>query len=549
MSYHKKNRVIFGNIIFFFALFLIFSKDAPVTSLAWGQLTEEQPAGKAGRWMAGDFHQHTLYTDGSFSMSQVISNGFLFGLDWQANAEHGGTSERNENKVYWDDPGLNTTFLGDPVFKDDHRLMWRWQNLRDYAYPQVLALRTANPDKLIALGLEWNIPGHEHCLVGIVADDGKTISEFEYLFDRLDRDTSRNLPKQNGEKDHGIGIFGHSERAHIDALSAAVWLKANCQYTSWLIPSHPERLRSYDIAHLRDLNNTAPDVAFGFEGIPGHQKSKIRGEYSIQSNGGATYGGAGCYAAKVGGLWDALLGEGRVFSTFANSDFHTASNSFWPGEYAKNYTFVQDRNGDGQYSLEELVHGLRSGNTFCVTGDLIDALDFRVQSGDMSACMGQTLHLAKGDKLRITIRFKSPKINHHGDPVRVDHLDLISGEVTGRVDPSDKKAYHKDTNQSTRVLARFTKQDWREDDGRWQIIEYTLENVEKDGYFRLRGTNLAPGTTGETDMDGNPLPDAAFLLGSNDGETAWRDLWFYSNAIFVNVHQSPFQRHPPLPLS
>ena len=38
-----------------------------------------------------------------------------------------------------------------------------------------------------------------------------------------------------------------------------------------------------------------------------------------------TYGGADIMTAKVGGLWDSLLGEGRRFWAFVNSDFHSAA--------------------------------------------------------------------------------------------------------------------------------------------------------------------------------------------------------------------------------
>ena len=81
--------------------------------------------------------------------------------------------------------------------------------------------------------------------------------------------------------------------------------------TSWIVPAHPERAASYSINHFRDLNNAAPTVAFGFEGMPGHQKSNPRGSYGSGAVGGGTYGGAGIFIAKVGGLWDAMLGEGR----------------------------------------------------------------------------------------------------------------------------------------------------------------------------------------------------------------------------------------------
>jgi hypothetical protein len=52
-------------------------------------------------------------------------------------------------------------------------------------------------------------------------------------------------------------------------------------------------------------------------------------------------------------------------------------------------------------------------------------------------------------------------------------------------------------------------------------------------YFRLRGTNLPINIPNETDADGNPLIDD--LKGTNDGQKAYQDLWFYSNPIFVEI--------------
>ena len=58
--------------------------------------------------------------------------------------------------------------------------------------------------------------------------------------------------------------------------------------------------------------------------------------------------------------------------------------------------------------------------------------------------------------------------------------------------------------------------------------------VDKNTYFRLRGTNLAPNTAFETDPDGNPLVDSEQKRLDGVLE-AWADLWFYSNPIFVYV--------------
>ena len=69
--------------------------------------------------------------------------------------------------------------------------MWRWQSLRDYAFADILRNRDLYPDKKIFSGLEWNVPAHEHCSTGIVADDASAISAFEFQFDKSDGDKSR----------------------------------------------------------------------------------------------------------------------------------------------------------------------------------------------------------------------------------------------------------------------------------------------------------------------------------------------------------------------
>ena len=142
----------------------------------------------------------------------------------------------------------------------------------------------------------------------------------------------------------------------------------------------------------------------------------------------------------------------------------------------------------------------------------------------------------------ITIRFKSPAVNNNGDAPVVDHIDLIAGNITGKIDP-ESPDYTKATNESAKVIATFTAKDWKMDRDGYNVITYRIKDLEKNMYFRLRGTNLAVNTLSETDADGNPLSD--FLATDNlrdeagnplDGaDEAWADLWFYSNPIFVYV--------------
>jgi len=481
----------------------------------------------ADRWLAGDFHNHTYLTDGSNIQADVLANGFRFGLDWIANSEHGGTSARTPQGTAWP---ADTAFLGNPPAGK----MWRWQSLLQYSFPIIAEARNTYPEKLIVQGYEWNVPTHEHASVAIVGpaeQSGKAIAQHEYLFDASDSGTS---------SDNYLNVTGKvAANSHDKAVAGARWLQDNYPKASYFLINHPSRAQKYSVADIRDFNNAAPDVAFGFEGVPGHQKESSRGGYGGAAPKARTYGGADYMVAQVGGLWDALLGEGRHFYTFVNSDFHNTGGDFWPGEYAKSYTFVRDENHDRKLSPLEVVNGLRSGNSFAVHGDLISALELTAQSEGHKASMGSELHMDKGGNLKIKIRFKSPSRNNNGDSVNVDHIDLIAGDVTGKaarfkedgVTPNPN--YNKDTNESTRVIATFTSKDWEKDEDGYRTIVHHVKHLKKDTYFRLRGTNLAVNTPNETDAQGNPLIDD--LMAPNNPEKAYVDLWFYSNPLFVRV--------------
>lgn len=487
--------------------------------------------------MAGDFHQHTYFTDGSHPLRTVYANGVKYGLTWQTNSEHGGRGARNGDGQPWD---AAITLLGDPLpdprKKDALPAMWRWQMLRDFAFPAIQAIRREHPGKLLLTGLEWNMPGHEHCSTAIVAADSQPVAQFEYLFDAADRDVAGGLAQ---------GWTGKLvENNHQKALAAAAWMQQHHAGRGYMVAAHPERGDNYHVEDFRDLNDAGPSVAFGFEGLPGHQKVKQRGGYSARSAGGGTYGGAGVFIAKVGGLWDAMLGEGRRWWSFVRSDFHGEDSDFWPGEYAKTWLYVTDRNGDGGYTDDEVVAALASGNSFAVHGDLINALDFRARARTggtgtgatrTGATMGETLTVKRGATVEIEIRWKSPARNHHGDQPMVDHVDVITGNIGAKA-AAGSPEYRVATNATARRAATYRRTQAKRD-GDWYRVRHRFTNVSQDFYVRLRGTNLAPNTPFETDADGNPLPDelATQNLKVDGADEAWRDLWFYANPIFVRV--------------
>jgi hypothetical protein len=103
-----------------------------------------------------------------------------------------------------------------------------------------------------------------------------------------------------------------------------------------------------------------------------------------------------------------------------------------------------------------------------------------------------------------------------------------------------------DSVTTTKVIARFdeagnvvdskgiTSSAWTSGPDGWKEMFLTVNNVTDSLYFRLRGTNQGLSVPNQTDGAGNPLPDT--LLGANNAEKAFADLWFYSNPVFVANH-------------
>lgn len=565
----------------------------------------------AEKWMIGDFHQHTYFTDGSYTMNDldapgvpavsarlvpwkkgVMPTGFRNGLDFQANSEHGGIRNRDGFGNAWSPTYSPSPVIGDGASPTQTN-MWRWQSLirtsdiPGYAgvpymgaYDWILGIRANYPDKLAMTGMEWNPPGHEHSSSGIVAADAKPIAEFEYRFDKSDTDgtttttTATSMGWAGKLQNSAYTAPDYSavlglNAAHNKTIDAVKWMAANYPNTGWITPAHVERagcgVNAWSIAAFRDMNDNGPTVAFGFEGIPGHEKSTNRGEFSATSCGGGSYGGAGTYVATVGGLWDNMLADGRKFYNFASSDFHNdAGADFWPGEYLKTYVKIKDANNDSIYSQEEVVNGLRSGNVFSVHGDLINELDYKVMLkspfGTRSATMGETLSVKKGNKITVQIRFKTPSTNNCQagvnasagyvcTPPAVHHVQLIQGRVNPTkasklladgVTPNPD--FNKIDSTVAGIVKTFDASSWSTDAQGYTTMSFDVPNVQNDMFFRIRGSNLgynvvkmdATGTkiVYGTDAAGSPLINTP---GTNNADMAWDDLWFYSNPIFVKA--------------
>src|SRR5262249_5127025 len=114
----------------------------------------------------------------------------------------------------------------------------------------------------------------------------------------------------------------------------------------------------------------------------------------------------------------------------------------------------------------------------------------------------------------LTIRFNDPEsLNANGDDPKVSRVDVIAGDVTG---PARDR--NSDKNPTTKVLARFTEKDWTRS-GNSYSMTLALPNVERNMYVRVRGMSTSEL---EPSMD-------------SKGESPWKDLWFYSNPIFIEI--------------
>ncbi|HKR33806.1 MAG TPA: hypothetical protein VJT10_03155 [Steroidobacteraceae bacterium] len=602
--------------------------------------------------------------------------------------------------------------------------MWRWQSIQEFQYPMLEYLSALKSDPLF-IGVESVVAGHEHTSMSVITGqmpdkifkqrlprdagysplgNANALAQWEYCFDRGDTDRSRgNTTETSGVGNNwdcsvngslnssdpswdalaqklmplsgaGVGVRGHAK-----TVEAIKWMRQNHPDESYYVPAHLERAgpfnpdgnNGFNIESLRDFNNAGPKISFGFETQPGHGASDARGEYTIRRNningvnvdsvGGTTYGGTGVYGAQVGGVWDALLGEGRNWWFFASSDWHNrgmfgpddrrSTQDFYPGEYQRTFVMVHDEKGHGHskdkdvLTPQEIVDGLRTGNAFAASGQLIDRLAF-VACADTKlndflgnllleastflaasnntdvnfgncVTMGEKLVVKPGQEVVIAIAVRDPKgtnyspytfpnpslaqsgINQPVNKPVLDHVDVISGKVTGYKSPNSPDyagQWPSDwitnpnmdnvpagaKNTTAAVVRTFSKRNWNTaDGGEFKIMTYRIPHVSASQYVRLRGTNMPPSIPFETDGDGNPLPDLATnagrvnptVNGGTDGQpananlripcatvgstdfdgcpahlpvvggtkmvafdvAAWSDLWFYSNPIYIEV--------------
>lgn len=486
----------------------------------------QRPPQGGYRWLVGDHHIHTQYSpDGIYRVEDQVKHADAFGLDWLVITDHGGAQHARIGV--------------------------------EKVNPDIRRSRAAHPDMLIFQGLEWNIPAAEHGTVFVHPGQGEVavLKAFENGYDGGVKGATANTPENEALAVAGIQYL----RSAVDKRSVQDAL---------MLANHPAR-QGIDSPHeVRAWRDADPTIAVGWEGAPGHQAAGIptsalgpgsaRGYYGnapradrsfpgYPLEGYRTWGGFDWFTAAVGGLWDSLLAEGKPWWISANSDSHTnyldtaqrgpgsdfnangyyndpvysgrpntGAGDFWPGYYSRTHVGVR------KAGYRELMSGLRAGNVWVDHGGLVDEVDVQVRAQGQVAGLGGVLTVKRGTRAQIVVRVVPTQWSNWAQfQPELKKVDLIQGLVTGPA--SDRDTFRA---PETKVVKTW------DVTGRPVVeLRYDLGTVEDRGFYvRLRGSDGNRSQVGFFGAATDPEGPAIDVVGDAD---PWKDLWFYTNPIFV----------------
>ncbi|ADI05043.1 hypothetical protein SBI_01922 [Streptomyces bingchenggensis BCW-1] len=475
-------------------------------------------------WLAGDHHIHTQYSsDAKYRVIDHVRQANAHGLDWMVITDHGSETHA---KI-----GV------------------------EKVNPDIVAARDQIDDTLVFQGLEWNIPAAEHGTVFVHPgrNEVAVLKEFENSFDGSVKKATSNTPANEALAIAGVNFLAEQvQRRRVKDIL--------------FLANHPAR-KGIDSPHeIRGWRDAQPTIAVGMEGAPGHQAAGLpapngpggaRGIYDNSPGADSypgyplesyrTWGGFDWMTATVGGLWDSLLAEGKPWWITANSDSHNVyadtavrgpnsdfnangryndpvyggglnltDTDFWPGQYSRTHV------GAASFSYKAVMDGIRAGRVWVDHGGLISGLNAQLRSGGRAITLGDALHVRRGSQVDLVVEISLANGPNWAQFVpKLARVDVIQGAVTGPV--SDKDTF---TTPDTKVVKSF---EVNKSTGSVRLT-YSLGRVDKPVYVRLRGTDGNRGAVGLRGAAVDPAGPAMDVIGDGD---PWKDLWFYSNPMWV----------------
>ncbi|MFE0803382.1 PHP domain-containing protein [Streptomyces sp. NPDC058812] len=499
---------------------------AQTATAAPAQAASDGRRKKGFLWLAGDHHIHTQYSsDGKYRVVDQVRQGARHGMDWLVITDHGSVTHA---KI-----GV------------------------EKVNPDIREARDAHEDTLVFQGLEWNIPAAEHGTVFVHPgkNEVSVLKQFETDYDGSVKGAGDSTPANEALAVAGLSFLADQvkRRKVKDAL---------------MLANHPARKgidSPHEIRAWRDATSERHQIAVGFEGAPGHQAAglpkplgmgRARGIYDGSPGANSfpgyplesyrTWGGFDWMTATVGGLWDSLIAEGRPWWITANSDSHqvyadtaargggdfnangryddpvyagridVTQGDFWPGQYSRTHV------GSDGFSYAAVMDGIRAGRVWVDHGQLISGLDVRVSGGGRWATLGGALHVRKGTRVTLSMDVAlAGGPNWAGFTPKLARVDVIQGDVTGTV--ADKDTF---TAPTARVVKSY---EVNKDTGTVRLT-YDLGRVDHPVYLRTRGTDGNRSAVGALGAKVDPAGPAIDVVGDAD---PWRDLWFYSNPVWI----------------
>jgi hypothetical protein len=337
-----------------------------------------------GQWLKADLHAHTKFSDGGYTVAEVVDKAAAFGCQVVAITDH---ADRNLSAAT------------QPYFA------------------AIDAARKSHPHLIILAGLEWNVPpfgGNQHANVFLATADreGPLLAQFKESFDDLGRnDTRAELADE--------ALRWLAENGAADGLPPVV------------LYNHPSRKRESstdivaEIVHWRQRTS----IVAAIEGGPGHQRNVPLGSYIRTQPLIDRWDPA---VARMGDAWDQLLSRGiDIGAALTNSDFHTDSaaslHDYWPGEFAETWLYV------GEHSRRGVLQALREGAYFGVHGQIARAAEIRVFADGLPrpAQAGEQIAVPANREIRVRVGCQVPAIDWEGKPNSISSLELIVIDDSG----------------------------------------------------------------------------------------------------------------------
>jgi len=308
------------------------------------EVLTEVPWALISRPLVMDTHTHTRFSDGKYSVDEVVQLAIDHGCDALAITDHSDLPEEAATPDY---------------------------------FSAINAARALHPGFILFGGIEWNIPpygGREHVTVLLDPTLEETVlGEFKQQFEQDDATADRALKwlaGKIGNTNKSVLVYNHPSRKDDDP---------------------DENFK--DILNWRDTNH----LFIGFEGAPGHQKAQHTGSYRHKI---LTKDRWDPVAADIGGTWDQLLDAGHsIWAALAVSDYHNNKGDYSPCEFARVHVYPEDRSARG------ILAGLRAGSFWADHGKILDDLLFTLSVPGLSlpVTSGEVVRLSASQQLQFTV--------------------------------------------------------------------------------------------------------------------------------------------------